>query len=513
MRTTVGASRFDSTARPWLALAFALAAAVLVLRAGLYPAVMTGDEIWFAESALNLVRHGTPQRLIHADAVGSAEADFLPPVIMLVQAVAFRLLGLTPLAVAAQSIVAPLAVIGLLFAIARRAGVPLLWAGLAGFAALGSQSFLRASLYIRYEALVAVLFLVHVLATRRATERGGGAAWHVVRGLALALAGLAYYPLAPFVGIAGLILELACWRPFGGWSARHAAGLLWLAAGFALPTALFGADVLGHPEIFAAQILGNGAANYLTFELPRRLLEPALWRQSWDALPELIGLIGLLVIAGGRWRAEGAWLRGLWAAALITTAPVALYPFYPRLAAVPLCLMLLILADWADRGAAAPRRLARAVLVAGAAAAAASCVLMVVTAMVQYEARRYEPVAAELVRLTPDPGPIAIDQRAWLAFRAAEPTRELHHVVPAWAGAQVRIFESRILREPAGGAHFRYVVLNAADATATIAATPALATAFAAGRFVEIGRVAPAFRALPWASQPPYDLLVYARRE
>ena len=141
-------------------------------RAGLYPAVMTGDEIWFAESAFNLVQPGVPRRLIHADAVGSAITDYLPPVIMLVQALAFSLLGLTPLAVASQSIAAPLAVLALLFLIARRSGTTLMWAGLASVAILGSQLFLRASLYIRYEALVAVCFLAYLLATRL-SDTGG----------------------------------------------------------------------------------------------------------------------------------------------------------------------------------------------------------------------------------------------------------------------------------------------------------------------------------------------------
>src|SRR5260221_701198 len=113
MRVAARFSRLDPLARTWwaLTLAWMAAAIVLVARAGFYPAVMTGDEIWFAESALNLVRHGLPQRLIHQDAVGSAQADFLPPVIMLIQALAFELLGLTPRAVAAQSVLAPLAVV------------------------------------------------------------------------------------------------------------------------------------------------------------------------------------------------------------------------------------------------------------------------------------------------------------------------------------------------------------------------------------------------------------------
>jgi hypothetical protein len=189
-----------------------------------------------------------------------------------------------------------------------------------------------------------------------------------------------------------------------------------------------------------------------------------------------------------------------------------MFPFYPRLLAVPVCLVLLILADASTAMASGLRRLSRAALLLGTAGAAASCILMTATAIVQRDARRYDTVAAALDRLITAPGPVAIDQRAWLALRAADPTRELDHVVPAGASAQVQIFEPTVLRDPAGGDHFRYVVLNAVDATPTIAATPALATAFAAHEFVEIGHIAPPFRALPWASQAPYDLIVYARR-
>src|SRR3954469_22666845 len=70
-------------------------ALLMIVRAGLYPAVMTGDEVWFAEAARNFLADGIPTRLIHADAVGSAVADFLPPVIMLLQAGSFLLFGLT----------------------------------------------------------------------------------------------------------------------------------------------------------------------------------------------------------------------------------------------------------------------------------------------------------------------------------------------------------------------------------------------------------------------------------
>jgi hypothetical protein len=284
-----------------------------------------------------------------------------------------------------------------------------------------------------------------------------------------------------------------------------------MAAGFAVPAALFGLYVAQYPAVFAAQIIGNGSSNYLVFELVTRVFDPALWRQSKDALPELIGLVVFLAIVGWRLRAESPWVRQLYVAALITSVPILLYPFQLRLLALPAALVVLILAAWTAQ--AHRRRVGRVVLSAGAAAAVASGAIMVTTAIVQHEARRYDTVAAELGRLVTAPGPVAIDQRAWLALRAADPSRELHHVVPGWSASQVRIFESLILRDPAQGTHFRYVVLTAADAEATIQATPALAASFAAQHFVEIGRIAPPFRPLPWATQAPYDLVVYARRD
>ena len=487
-----------------LALAWLVVAAFLIARAGKYPAVMTGDEIWFSEAAFNFLRHGIPQRLIHDDAVGSARADFLPPVIMLVQALGFLVLGLTPLAVALQSVLAPLGVIVLLTAIARHAGAALGWAALAGIAVLGSQIFLRAGLYIRYEALVALCFLAYLLATRYADDSPRAWPWQAARGAALALAGLSYYPLAPFVGVAALVFELG----------RRPSVARWLPAalGFALPALGFAAYVARFPDIFAAQIIGNGESNYVTFELLGHALDPALWRQSRDALPELIGLAGLFALLLVRWRHQTAWVRRLTAAALITSLPILIFPFQPRLLALPVTLALLILAAWSADAAPALRRLGRIVLGAGVAVAIASAGLMLATLWLQRAARDYGAVAVALDRLVTKPGPAAIDQRAWLALRAADPTRELDHAMPYWAAGQVRIFESRVLRDPAGGEHFRYVVLPTDDAAATIRATPALASAFAAGQFAEIGKIALPFRALPWSTQPPYDLVVYERR-
>src|SRR5205823_4291371 len=99
----------------------------------------------------------------------------------------------------------------------------------------------------------------------------------------------------------------------------------------------------------------------------------------------------------------------------------------------------------------------RTLLIAGGAAAIAKCGLLMITTLIQREARDYRPIAARLTELMTQPGAAAIDQRAWLALRAHDPARELHQVMPAHAAAQVRIFESDLLRETYGAARLRYV--------------------------------------------------------
>ena len=497
-------------AKPLVLTAWGLLALLMIARAGLYPAVMTGDEVWFAEAARNFIAHGIPQRLIHADAVGSSVADFLPPVIMLLQSASFLVFGLTPIGVAAPSAGVPLIVMVLVFFVARRAGASTAAAGFASVAIFGSQIFLRAGIYIRYEALVCAAFLAYLLATDQAERASGGrrTAWHFARGSLVAIAGLAYYPTAPFVGIAALLVEVWRWRE----ARPQASGLAALVLGFALPILPFALYVASYPQIFAAQILENGAQNYSGFELIRRFLDPALWRQSRDAVPEMLGLLLYFVLGFGLWARQSANQRLLLLLAAITALPALIYPFQPRLLALPMLLALVTLALWAEDQLGWLGRLAKAALLAEVAAAVMMAGIILVTILVQMDGRRYDRITAEIDGLLREPGPVAIDQRAWLAVRAAQPEREVHQVMAAGAADQVQIFESEILRDPSGGSHFQYLILNASDLGPTIAATPALKEAFAAGRFAVVARISPRFTPLPWASKPPYDLIVFQRR-
>jgi len=313
-------------AKPLVLAAWSLLALLMIARAGLYPAVMTGDEVWFAEAARNFLEQGIPQRLIHADAVGSAVADFLPPIIMLVQSASFLVFGLTPIGVAAPSAGVPLIVMLLVFLVARRAGASTAAAGFASVAIFGSQLFLRAGIYIRYEVLVCASFLGYLVATDQAERAASSAArlaWHFARGMLVAIAGLSYYPMAPFVGVAALVVEIWRWRAARPQIAHLAA----LVLGFALPIVPFALYVAAYPQIFAAQILENGAHNYAGFELIRRFFDPSLWHQSRDAAPEMVGLGLYFAVGFALWRRQSANQRLLLLLAAITTLPALVYPF------------------------------------------------------------------------------------------------------------------------------------------------------------------------------------------
>lgn len=497
-------ARTSLRAHPWLIAAWVLLAASLILRAGEFPAAMTGDEIWFGESAWQFLQHGIPFRAIHADAVGSAVADFLPPTIMLAQAFAFALLGLSQSAVGALGVVVPLAVSSLVYLLARRGGAGFAWAALAGMAVLGSQSFLRAGLYIRYEGLVALCFLGYLLAGATMIKAQHRLGRDALRGLLLALAGLSYYPTAPFIAVAALLVEAALWRA----RPPSSAALFAFLGGALVPILPFALYVARYPAIFAAQVLDNGTANYFTFELLREPLR--MLRLSRDAIPETVALVGFTGLACWRWRRLSGPSRLLIALIGVTMLPALIFPFQPRLLALPILLALVVGARLVEEEPALLGRIARFGLPAGAAAAMAAALLMTATALMQRDARDYDHVVARLEALMPLPGPAAIDQRAWLALRMAQPERELHQVFAFWAPERARIFESEILRDSAGARHFRYVVLNAEDWFETVLKVPALTRAFSDGGMVEVGRVSAEFRPLPWAASPPYELIVFA---
>ncbi|KJV08936.1 hypothetical protein VZ95_14580 [Elstera litoralis] len=174
----------SSDMRPplWLWAAWGAALIILIARAGLFPAALTGDEIWFTESAYQFLQTGTPKRLIHADGVGSATADFLPPIVMLLQTLALWIGGLTARAVGAPSVLLLMLASLLVYRVARQAGASASAAGLAALTVFGAQTILRGALYVRYEGAVLVAFLgfLVLVPIGRANRcpRARGLGWH-----------------------------------------------------------------------------------------------------------------------------------------------------------------------------------------------------------------------------------------------------------------------------------------------------------------------------------------------
>jgi hypothetical protein len=70
-----------------------------------------------------------------------------------------------------------------------------------------------------------------------------------------------------------------------------------------------------------------------------------------------------------------------------------------------------------------------------------------------------------------------------------------------------------ILQEQDAGAKFKYVILDKGRIQSTVHDYPWLGTDIAAGKFREIGQVHLPFRSLPFARNPPYDMIIYKRQE
>lgn len=485
-----------SPVRPplWLLIAWGIAALVLVLRAGLYPAAMTGDEIWFTESAYQFLATGTPKRLIHPDLVGSATADFLPPVIMLLQAASLAVFGVSAQAVGLPSVVLMLLASTLVYTVARRAGAGPTAAGLAALSVFAAQTILRGTLYVRYEGAVLAAFFGFL-----ALVPVPGALAAVGRGALVGIAGLAYYPTAPFVGLAALLIETGALRLFPTRpSLRTLPGT---ALGFLIATAPFLLYVGRYPQEFVAQILANGAQNYGTAELLHRFADPAFWQGQRETLPEILalilGLVGTLALPGKR----------AWAGAIALVAlPAVIFPFNPRLLGVAVALLLCLIAVWASQPGPL-KRLAHLGLAAGTLGGVAMLALMGTVGLLQADGRDGAALGPLLKPYLTAPGPIAADQRAWLALRRDFPEREFLHALPSWAPPQVSVFEPAALRDP----DFRvtYALVQTEIAEATLARAPALAHARADGRLVPLARLVLPVRPLPLARAVPFDLTLY----
>ncbi len=239
----------------------------LWLRTGLVPASSAGDEVWPSESAYWLLHDGQLRRDMHADAIGSAVRDFLPPVPALGQAVSFRLFGINQFSVGlAESVVAS-GIVGLLFALARGLALPYSTAifGSIGFAFMPLAAAM--ALRVRYDSWVVLFWIAAlnlILVERRSATLPAQLAYGFGGGVAFAAACFSYYALGPtLLCLFGAILV-----------ARAAAG-----SGLSLPIAF----ATGAVFCTAAFLLWIGSDYRLFIEQNLASLHGYSWYQSCAA--------------------------------------------------------------------------------------------------------------------------------------------------------------------------------------------------------------------------------------
>lgn len=185
----------------------AVFAVALVLRIGHVPIASGGDGVWYSESAYWLLQDGTMKRPMHQSSMGPAYRDFLPPVVTVVQALMFRLMGLSSFSMSVAPTIILALLVGVLFATFRGLDYPVAiaaGAALAPFAA--EESFVR-SVQARFDIYAALFVILSLVSLIRFLERRSPF-YLCLSGVFCGIAVVAYYPAAIFpVAFGGLLLK------------------------------------------------------------------------------------------------------------------------------------------------------------------------------------------------------------------------------------------------------------------------------------------------------------------
>jgi hypothetical protein len=172
----------------------------LWLRTGLIPASSAGDDVWFSESAYWLLHDGQLRRDIHADAIGSAVRDFLPPVPALGQAVSFRLFGINQFSIGLAASVVGSGIVCLMFALARGLSLPTSTALFASIGFAFTPIAAGMAMRVRYDVWAVVFWIAAldlILIERKEARLPAQLAYGFGGGMAFAIACFAYYALGP----------------------------------------------------------------------------------------------------------------------------------------------------------------------------------------------------------------------------------------------------------------------------------------------------------------------------
>lgn len=483
-----------------LGLLFALFHALIWARTGYYPGTSTGDDLWFSESAYYFIRDGVLRRPMHDDELGSLTRDFLPPLTNLIQAAFFAVFGVNQFSTNAQSSFWCLAVSALVFVMVRLRGGSEGNAFLASIALFGSQIVLDVLIHVRFEPVQVFFFLLFMACDfvekmSRLTAREM-ITYRFVEGLSLGLACIAYYPIAPFVLVAGLLN----YYPDKLRAGRNLAAAL---GGGGVVAVAFLAYIAQCVSCFFHQVIVTGVSEYLSIsnlwfmfrELPNNLLGVL-------SLLEVLALVGLCAYY---LRQPDKRSFGVMLAVLI--APVFVYA-RPSQAALPIILCLVDMAAGDLRQARSMLRFTVGIM---AIVGAAKIGMMALTAYVQRDGRDYRHVAAALDRLTFGPDDVIVmTGQAWLALRPRTNRDQLHHLIDADI-PDAFISSSKILFDDKLIDRLRYAVVVDGKVDTVRESYPMIDRMFASGVLKLAFQVKPPFLDLPWARTSPYHLLVFEK--
>ena len=390
------------------------------VRTGAIPAASGSGDVWFTEAAYWLVRDGVLRSDWHRDAIGSHIHDFLPPVLASLQAVAFRIFGISAFS---ASLVPPvlLTVIVLLtgFLFSRQGGPPLSLLALAPFAFPGVY---RAAIATRFEICIA-FFLTLALTALWHAKRSGfkSRVLLLLFGMALGFSAISYYQVAVLLLLFGAAVIVMVGAPLG-----RLQSALYFCGGAAIPLLTFGVWI--YPDFHAfAHALAVMAGKYTYTPL----ITP-----EWIAVAGCFVAIGRFAATGGRRSLGTDGTRIVAALCVLAGAVLTLQVInFPHLSLVSsqLALFAILFVVGAQRSSGIGQSILAAKWWRAAGATGVLGALMVASATayvgLSSKARSYGEFAEALRRTVNREGVVVADGRAWIALRESLPAGQFIHLI------------------------------------------------------------------------------------
>ena len=489
--------------------AFAFILAILWLKVGRVPAASGGDEVWMGEGAHWILKEGVHAYDFLADEHEHQVVSTFQPVSAVFYAIVFALFGMTPFTVMLQIPVVGTAAMVLCVAICRRLGLPWWVSVLVPCAAWSLMMVERRLNTVRWEPILAVWVLLSfwfLLGAAR-SESSRRLFLQAAAGVCATLAGITYYPHAPFalLALTGAAVILAGWSPVVGLPARVWA---YIAGGVA-SGGLFLSWIFRNYEYFEKQVVSFGDEHYFRlgnlFWPIKTLLSPE-GMGDWVALAEHVFFIALAVAAivvlrDPRWRAA-AWI------AIVMCLPVFLYR-KPVMDIAGGIFGVIVLAGMASEARGKALRLTGyAVLWLLALLAVGRFGLLGYTAYAQADRRSYTMFEEKLREaLGTQHGKVATSQFTWLALRGEKGRGEFNFI--SKYGDPSYDYRSTALRTREGVATHSHIIVAKNYEKMIREHYPEMQSLLDDGTFVKVTEIVMPGPELPWAAAPIYDCTIF----